>query len=260
MMQFANPARFLALSAWLAPWSFALGLGLTLSAWAWGLFWGPSEAYQGDSARILYIHVPSAVLSYMLFFAMAAASAIGLVWRHIVADFAAKAVAPIGASFTAICLVSGSLWGYPTWGAFWVWDARLTSELILLFLYFGYLSIWALIEDEEKAARLAAILAMIGLINIPIIVFSVQWWDTLHQGRSLFTRNLSPAFGIPLRLSMLGLALLALGLWLWNIRAEIFRRQAQSGERALASASGRNSGSTLTEMVPVQTDPGEPPS
>src|SRR5262249_48184734 len=135
---------------------------------------------------IMYIHVPAAIWSMGIYGFMGAASFVALVWRHVLADIAARAAAPVGAVFAGVCLVTGSLWGAPTWGPFWGWDGRMTSMLVLFIIYLGYLALWAAIEDEEKAARMAAILCLVGLINLPIVHFSVQWWSTLHQGESIF--------------------------------------------------------------------------
>jgi heme exporter protein C len=180
----ANPTRFLALAGRLLPWLAGLTL-LVAVIGLWMSFQAPEDYQQGATIRIMFIHVPSAWLAMMCYTVMAA-SAIGtLVWRHPLADVSARAAAPIGAAFTVLALVTGSLWGKPMWGTWWVWDARLTSVLILFFLYLGYIALWQAIEDQSKAARAAAILALVGFVNVPIIKFSVDWWNTLHQPASV---------------------------------------------------------------------------
>jgi heme exporter protein C len=236
----ANPARFMAVSRVLAP---VLG-AFSLALFAWGLWlaWStPPDYQQGDTVKIMFVHVPAAWMGLFAYACLGAASFTGLVWRHALADAAAKAAAPLGAGFTALALVTGSLWGQPMWGTWWVWDARLTSVLVLFLLYLGYLALHAAIEDEGKAARAAAILALVGLINLPIVKFSVDWWNTLHQPASVFRAEGSavhPAFEPALY--VMGLAYLtAFGaLWLVRIRAEVWRRRARAPlrERAISTA------------------------
>lgn len=180
-----SPPEFYRLSGRFLPWMYALA-GLTgLPGLYLGLFRTPADYLQGESFRIIYIHVPSAWMSMFIFAFMAIAGAMALIWHVKIAEVIARAAAPIGAMFTAITLITGSLWGRPTWGTYWVWDARLTSELVLLFLYFGVIALQQAIEDPRKAARAAAILALVGLVNLPIIHYSVEWWNTLHQGQSI---------------------------------------------------------------------------
>lgn len=167
------------------PWLLWSGLALATLAVVWGLRFTPDDYLQGDSFRIIYVHVPSAWMGQFAFVAMAVAGFVGLVWRIRIAEIAAMAIAPVGAWFTAIALATGSLWGRPTWGTYWVWDARLTSTLILLFLYFGVIALHRAIDDPRKAARAAALLAIIGCVNIPVIQYSVYWWNTLHQPSSI---------------------------------------------------------------------------
>src|SRR6201999_2092396 len=159
---------------------------------------------------------------------IAVASACALIWRHPLADVAAEAASPLGAGFTFIALISGSLWGKPMWGAYWVWDARLTSFLLLFFLYLGYIALWNAIEDEVRAARAAAVLALVGVVDLPIIYFSVDWWNSLHQGESILTGKIAPVFLAPLLLMMAGYALLFVSLWLIAIRTEVIERRARS--------------------------------
>src|ERR1700741_509266 len=234
----ANPKRFLDLADAAVPWLGAAS-GLVLAA---GLYWSlvlaPADYQQGDAARIMFVHVPAAWMSMFVYAAIAVASLIGLVFKHPLADVAAKAAAPYGAVFTALALVTGSLWGKPMWGAYWVWDARLTSELILLFVYLGYIGLWNAIEDPARAAKACAVLALVGAVNIPIIKFSVDWWSTLHQGESIFRSGgptMSAAFLWPLFVMALGYTLFFFWLWLMRIRTEILERRLRA---ALMGASG----------------------
>jgi heme exporter protein C len=182
---YAAPQRFYGLAGHLVPW-FAIA-ALVLAAWGlWlGLVVAPTDFQQGDSYRIIYVHVPVSWMSMVLYVAMAFWAAIGLIFNARLAAMLAQAIAPTGALMAFLSLATGSLWGKPTWGTWWVWDARLTSELILLFLYIGYLSLRSAIEDERRADRASAVLAIVGVINVPIIYFSVKWWNTLHQGASV---------------------------------------------------------------------------
>jgi len=177
---------------------------------------------------LLFIHVPAATMAEMAYGAIAVCSLLSLVWRHPLSDIAARAAAPLGALFTFLGLVTGSLWGKPMWGTYWVWDARLTSFLLLLFLYIGYMALWNAIEDETRAARAAAILALVGAVNIPIIKFSVNWWNTLHQGESIVSGGVAPVFLAPLLLMMTGYGLLFASLWMVRIRTAILERRARS--------------------------------
>ena len=230
MFEFANPKRFMELSGTLLPWIAAACL-ITLAT---GLVLGfstPPDYQQGDTVRIMFIHVPAAWVAMMAYGVMALASIIGLVNRHPLADVAARAAAPIGAVFTALGLITGSLWGKPMWGAWWVWDGRLTSFLLLLLLYLGYMALADAIEDETRAARASAILAIVGAVNLPIIEFSVQWWTTLHQGESILRRGgpaIAPVFLWPLLFMALGYTFLFFLLWMIRIRSEILNRRART--------------------------------
>lgn len=231
LFEFANPKRFLDVSAGVLPWLWAvaviaLGVGLFLA-----LFVVPPDYQQGDTVRLMFIHVPAAWVAMMAYGGIAVSSLFGLVNRHPLADVAAKTAAPLGAVFTALALITGSLWGRPMWGTYWVWDARLTSFLILLFLYLGYMALWNAIEDEVRAARAAAILALVGAVDVVIIKYSVEWWNTLHQGESIFRAGgplIAPVFLWPLFLTSLGYTALFLALWIVRIRTEIIDRRARA--------------------------------
>ena len=181
----ANPHRFLTLSAAVLPWCAALTAALFATGLYFALFASPPDYQQGDSVRIMYVHVPAAWMAMMVYALLALLAAASLVWRHPLADVMAKAAAPIGAGFTLIALVTGSLWGEPTWGTWWKWDARLTSVLVLFFLYLGHIALTNAFDDATRGARAAAVLALVGVVNLPIIKFSVEWWSTLHQPASI---------------------------------------------------------------------------
>ncbi|HWD49852.1 MAG TPA: heme ABC transporter permease [Rhizomicrobium sp.] len=230
IFEFANPTRFMKLSGVLLPWLSAIAV-LSLTAGLYLGFTCPPDYQQGDTVRIMFIHVPAAWVAMMTYGLMALASLIGLVNRHPLADVAAKTAAPLGALFTALALITGSLWGKPMWGTYWVWDGRLTSFLLLLFLYLGYIALWNAIEDETRAARAAAILALVGVVNLPIIEFSVEWWTTLHQGESIVRMGgplIASVYLWPLGLMALGYTTLFFTLWLVRIRTEILDRRARS--------------------------------
>jgi heme exporter protein C len=226
----ANPQRFMSFSRWAAP---LLGAAAAVLI-AVGLYLGftaPEDYQQGDTVRIMFIHVPAAWMGMFVYACLGGASFFGLVFRHSLADAAARACAPLGAAFTALALVTGSLWGRPMWGAWWVWDARLTSVLVLFLFYLGYLALQAAIEDEAKADRASAILALVGLVNLPVIHWSVVWWNSLHQGESIFTRSgplMSAVYLWPLAIMGLGYTLLFGSLWLVRTRAEVWRRRARA--------------------------------
>lgn len=232
----ANPTRFLTLAGKLLPWLSAatlilLAVGLAMSLTA------PDDYQQGSTIHIMYIHVPSAWLA-MLCYALMTLSSIGtLVWRHPLADVAAKAAAPIGAVFTFTALVTGSLWGKPTWGTYWVWDARLTSFLMLFIMYLGLIALVRAIDDPSKSARVTAILTIVGFINIPIIKFSVDWWNTLHQPASLLRADgpaIAPSLLWPLLVMAVAFTLLFFTLHLMAMRNEIWRRRVAALRRQAA--------------------------
>lgn len=224
----SNPHRFMAVSRFVWPVLGALAAGLI----AWGLyltFTVPEDYQQGDTVRLMFIHVPAAYIAMASYAALGGASFFALVFRHALADAAAKAAAPLGAVFTALALITGSLWGKPMWGTFWVWDARLTSVLVLFLLFTGYIALRASIDDEAKAGRAAAILALVGSLNLPIIHFSVEWWNSLHQGATLMRAG-GPAmpmvYVVPLLLMIFGYTFAFAALWIVRIRAEVWRRRA----------------------------------
>ena len=228
MLKYANPTHFLRLAGALIPWCGAITVALFAAGLYMTFFTAPADYQQGETVRIMFIHVPAAWLSLFVYGAMTLAALGTLVWRHPLADAAQKTAAPIGAAFTFICLVTGSLWGKPMWGTWWVWDARLTSELVLLLIYLGLVALWRTIEDPGKAARAAAILTLVGVVNIPIIKFSVDWWNTLHQPASVFRMGgstIHPSMLWPLLVMAIAATLLFLTLHLMAIRNEILRRR-----------------------------------
>lgn len=233
---FANPERFMRLSKWALPIAAALAVVLLTTGLLWGFLFAPADFRQGESARIMYVHVPASMWALGIYTFMAIASFTGLVWRHALADVAARAAAPVGACYAALSLITGSFWGKPTWGTWWEWDARLTSMLVLFLTYVGYLALWAAIEDEVRAARLAAILCMAGFINIPIVHFSVDWWNSLHQSAGLLQGKTDKSMSTPL-LVMLGAYFAAFAaLLMAGMRAEVFRRRAAAAAMRRARA------------------------
>ena len=223
MHRFANPARFLRMAAVVLPWSTAATILFIGTGLIWGLFFAPPDYQQGESVRIIYVHVPAAWMSLFIYTCIALASASALIWRHPLGDLIARAASPIGAGFTFIALVSGSLWGKPIWGAWWVWDARLTSELILFFLYLGHMALLGAFDDASRGNRAAAILAIVGFVNVPIIKFSVDWWNTLHQPESVFRfggPTIDPSILWPLLLMALGFTFFFITLLFLRVRSE----------------------------------------
>ena len=248
MHGFANPARFLRLARWLTPVFLLSGLALATAALVWGLLYAPADRLQGDSVRIMYLHVPAAWLGMMGWSAIAGASFTQLVWRHPLAGRAARAAAVPGAVFTAVCLITGSLWGRPAWGTWWVWEGRLTSMLVLLFLYFGYIALSSAADEQgEGAERLPAIFGLVGAVNIPIIHYSVLWWNSLHQPPSISAAALmggkspmAPDFLWPLMVAVIGFSLIFGGVVLARMRAILADAQAEARLRrkAMVAAGG----------------------
>lgn len=227
----ASPPHFYALAGTLSYWFLIPALGLLLAG-AWGgLVLAPPDYQQGDAFRIIYVHVPSAYLSMMIYVTMAVAGAIGLIWRMKLAHAITASCAPIGASFTFAALVTGAVWGKPMWGTYWEWDPRLTSELVLLFLYFGYMGLRSAFENLAQADRASAILAVAGVVNVPIIHFSVIWWASLHQGPTLSkleAPSISWAMLWPLLTMILAFTLFFLGVLAMRVRGEVLEREVQS--------------------------------
>jgi heme exporter protein C len=224
MHRFANPSRFMRMSAATLPWLGALTAALLVVGLILALVVAPPDYQQGNSARIMFIHVPAAWTALFVYVLIVLASASSLIWRHPLADIAGREAAPIGAGFTLICLLTGSLWGKPMWGTWWVWDARLTSVLILFFLYLGYLALINAFDEPTRGARAAAVLVLVGAINLPVIKFSVDWWNTLHQPASVF-RLSGPSIHLSL-LAPLGVMAAAftsffVAIWFVRIRAAI---------------------------------------
>jgi heme exporter protein C len=240
LIDLANPTRFMALTARVLPWLWAVTLALLAIGLYLAFFVAPPDYQQGDTVRIMFIHVPSAWLSMLCYGIMAVAALGTLVWRHPLADVAQKSAAPIGAVFTFLALVTGSLWGKPMWGTWWVWDARLTSVLVLFLMYLGLIALWRAVDDPGKAARAAAILTLVGTVNLPIIKFSVDWWNTLHQPASVFRLDGPTIDGSmlrPLLVMAVAMTLLFVVLLIMAMRNEILRRRVHTRELAAAGVS-----------------------
>lgn len=241
----ANPTRFLALSGAVLPWLTGLTVALLLVGLYLAFFVAPEDYQQGQTVKIMYIHVPFAWIAMMGYLVITVASIGSLIWRHPLADVAAKAAAPIGACFTLLALVTGSLWGKPMWGTYWVWDARLTSVLLLLFLYLGLMALWQAIEEPSRAGRAAAILALVGSVNIPVIKFSVDWWNTLHQPASVARLDgpaIHPSILLPLLVMAAAFTFLFFVLHLMAMRTEILRRRVQVLRLTQVAAAGSVTG------------------
>ncbi len=249
MHKYASPKTFYPLAGRLTPWLGGVTAVLLAAGLYQGLLVAPPDYQQGESVRIMYVHVPAAWMSMFVYVFMASAGAAGLVWNVKLAEVAARACAPIGAWFTLLALATGSIWGKPMWGTWWAWDARITSELILLFLYLGVIALQAAIDDPKRAARAAAILALVGVVNIPIIHFSVEWWNTLHQPASV-SRLGRPAIHVSILIPLLLMALAFTSYFftvlLLRMRNEILERErhtawvAELVDPERASAAGNN--------------------
>ncbi|MDJ0814393.1 MAG: heme ABC transporter permease CcmC [Woeseiaceae bacterium] len=228
----ASPPHFYRIAAKMIPWFMAPALMLIAYGVYAGLFLAPMDYQQGDAFRIIYVHVPSAYLSMMTYMVMAISAGIGLIWRIKLAHAVAAAAAPLGAWFTFLALATGSIWGKPMWGTWWEWgDPRLTSELIMLFLYIGYMALRGAIDDTTKADRASAVLALVGAVNVPIIHFSVEWWSSLHQGPTLIKEGgpaMDPGMLYPLLAMIFGFTLLFGGLLLRRLRAEVLFRERRT--------------------------------
>src|SRR5215510_12688036 len=225
--KYSSPQTFYPLAGALAPWFFVAALLLGLWGLYLGFFVAPTDFQQGESYRIIFIHVPAAWMSMFIYVVMAFWAGVGLAFNTRLCSMMASALAPTGALMTFIALWTGSLWGKPTWGTWWVWDARLTSELILLFLYFGFMSLQAAIDDPRRADRAGAVLALVGVVNVPIIYFSVQWWNTLHQGASVSFKS-APTMAASM---FTGMILMSLAFWMYSIAVSLVRLRCIIKER-----------------------------
>jgi heme exporter protein C len=249
----ANPARFMRFSGKALPWcgwtvAVVLAVGLYLSLVA-----APADYQQGDTVRIMFIHVPAAWMALSVYLFVAVASAVALVWRHPLAEVAARAAAPVGAAFTFVCLATGSLWGRPMWGAWWVWDARLSSVLVLFFLYLGYIALVNAFDDASRGGRAGSVLALVGVVNLPIIKFSVDWWNTLHQPASVMRMGgprIDISMLVPLLVMVLGFSLLFLALLMLRMRTGLNERKAMA--LRLNTADEPAPGSARERAVPAQ--------
>ncbi|MEO5336816.1 MAG: heme ABC transporter permease [Magnetospirillum sp. WYHS-4] len=231
MFGYANPTRFTRLATALTPWlagatALLLGAGLYMT-----FFTAPPDYQQGESVRIMYVHVPAAWMALFCYVSMAISAAVGLIWKHPLADLAAKATAPVGAAFCFLALFTGSLWGKPMWGTFWVWDARLTSMLVLLFLYLGYMALVNAFDDPARGIKASSILVLVGVVNVPIIKFSVDWWNTLHQPASIIKKG-GPSIHSSMLWPLLFMALGFTAYYLWvlavRVRAEILANKIRA--------------------------------
>jgi heme exporter protein C len=231
MHRFANPLRYQRLADAVLPWAGGLAVVLTVVGLYLALLVAPPDYQQGEAYRIMFVHVPAAWMALMIYGMMAVASVVGLVWRHAMAEVAARAAAPIGACFTAIALFTGSVWGKPMWGTFWVWDARLTSVLILFFLYLGYIALHDAFDEPQRGARAASILCLVGSVNLPIIKFSVDWWNTLHQPSSILRLEgpaIHPSMLWPLLMMFLAFLCYFVAVHILRTRAELAERRIRN--------------------------------
>jgi heme exporter protein C len=229
LSRFANPARFMRMSAAVLPWCAGVSLAAVALGLVLALFVAPADYQQGEAVRIMYVHVPAAWMALSVYLFVAASSGAALIWRHPLAAVAARAAAPIGAAFTFVCLTSGSLWGRPMWGTWWVWDARLTSVLVLFFLYLGYIALVNAFDNSERGGRAGSVLALVGVINLPIIKFSVDWWNTLHQPASVLRLGgptIAASMLVPLLVMAVGFAGLFVTLLLLRMRTALNEKKA----------------------------------
>lgn len=239
--RFANPGRFLRIASIVQPYLTISALLITSIGLFWGLFIAPADWQQGDAFRIIYVHVPAAWLASGGYVALALCSVASIVWRHPLADLAAAEIGPVGAAFAALCLVSGSLWGKPMWGAWWVWDARLTSVLVLFFLYLGHIALIRAFDDPQRGYRAAAILALVGAVDLPIIKFSVNWWNTLHQPATITLTgapSMAPDMLWPLLVCAVGYTLVFAAIITARLRAAVMERRIRGLLLAQGEAAG----------------------
>jgi heme exporter protein C len=231
LTRLANPARFMRVSGAVLPFLAGGTVAVLLVGLYLALFVAPPDYQQGESVRIMFIHVPAAIMAEGVYYVIAAASFVALVWRHPLADVGAQAAAPLGAAFTLVCLATGSLWGRPMWGTWWVWDARLTSVLVLFFLYLGYIALVNAFDDPGRGSRAAAVLALVGVVDLPIIKFSVNWWNTLHQPASILRMGgptIDSSMLVPLLIMAAGFALVFATLLLLRMRTSLNERKARA--------------------------------
>jgi len=250
MHRFANPARFMRVSGTVLPWLAALTALMLVAGLVLG-FRAPPDYQQGDTVRIMFIHVPAAWMAVFGYSSLALASAAALIWRHPLAEIAAQQSAPLGAGFTALCLITGSLWGAPMWGTWWVWDARLTSVLVLFFLYLGYIALVHAFDDPSRGSRAASVLALVGSVNVPIIHYSVEWWSTLHQPASVMRLGgptIDRSILLPLLVMALAFTLLFIVLLLIRMRAALLERKIRALRLLEAEAAGTEYGFAAPEV------------
>jgi heme exporter protein C len=250
----ANPGRFMRLSGKALPWCGWAAVAVLAVGLYWSLVLAPPDYQQGDAVRIMYVHVPAAWMALGVYLFVAVASAVALVWRHPLAEVAAQAAAPIGAAFTFVCLATGSLWGRPMWGAWWVWDARLTSVLILFFLYLGYIALANAFDDPSRGGRAGSVLALVGVVNLPIIKFSVDWWNTLHQPASVMRMGgptIAMSMLVPLLVMAAGFGLLFATLLMLRMRTALNERKAMTLRLNAGVASGPRP--EAERVAPAQT-------
>ena len=232
IFKYSSPATFYPVAGKMIPWFYGMAAILTIIGLYISFFVAPTDATQGESYRIIFIHVPAAWMSMFIYIIMATWAGLGLILNTRLSSMMAQALAPTGAMFTVVALLTGAFWGKPTWGTWWEWDARMTSELILLFLYIGYMSLNAAIDDVRRADKAGAILALVGVVNIPIIYFSVKWWNTLHQGASVsLTRSPTMA-----KTMLLGMLIMAIAAWMYTIAVSLSRARLLMLEREKSSA------------------------
>jgi len=244
IQQYANPARFNRLAETLMPWLAWPAALLIAGGLYFALFASPPDYQQGETVRIMYVHVPAAWMAMFVYTSIAIASAVGLIWKHPLAHLSAQAAAPIGACFAFLCLLTGSLWGKPMWGAWWVWDARLTSMLVLFFLYLGFMALNAAFDDPARGEKSAAVLALVGFVNVPIIKFSVDWWNTLHQPASVLKMSgpaIHASMQVPLFMMAVGFTLYFFAVLLVRMRTLMLARRV----RALTMAGLRRAGGSV---------------
>jgi heme exporter protein C len=257
MHWFANPARFMRLANALLPYVAVAALACVGAGLYFGLLDSPPDYQQGETVRIMYVHVPAAWMALFVYTVMAVASGAYLIWKHTLANVAAQAAAPIGAGFTAIALATGSLWGKPMWGTWWVWDARLTSVLILFFLYLGHIALTRAFDDPERGGKAGAVLALVGFVNVPIIKFSVDWWNTLHQPASVARMDgptIDPAMLVPLLLMAVGFKLYFVSTLVVRMRGELAARRARALRLVGASAAAAREDTETTDDAQAATE------